>query len=78
VYIFYAAEPEYDPRGGLIFQGVAATLGIAGGAFIGTPDRPGAVVKDDPRERPRFARLLGGGLLPVRQGFGAQLVGELW
>lgn len=77
VYIFYAGG-DHDPRRGLIFQGVAASLGLIGGAFIGRPDRAGAVVRDDDEEHrhPRFARLLGGGLMSVPGGGGLQAYGD--
>src|SRR5206468_1221373 len=61
VYIFYAGS-KYDPRRGLIFQAVAGTLGIGAGALWGYPDKAGAVVKNE--LHPRFARLLGGSLMP--------------
>lgn len=80
VYIFYAGSDKYDPRRGLIFQGVAATLGLAAGAFIGRPDRKGALVYNDEPENTRrpFARVLGAGPLGVPGGMGAQVMGELW
>jgi hypothetical protein len=76
VYIFYAGS-DYDPRRGLIFQGVAGTLGLAAGALIGRPDKKGALVKQE-LERPKFARILGGGLHPVDGGLGVSAYGELW
>lgn len=83
VYIFYAAAPDYDPRRGLIFQGVAGTLGLVAGALIGKPDRPGAIAREEEEERerarhPKFARVTGGSLAPVHGGVGATVVGELW
>jgi hypothetical protein len=75
VYIFYAGS-DHDARRGLIFQGVAGTLGLAAGALIGTPDKPGAMVEND--DHPKFARLLGGGLFPVPGGAGVQAFGQLW
>lgn len=78
VYIFYAGS-DYDPRRGLIFQGVASTIGIGAGALLGRPDKKGALVRnEDPEPAPRFAQVLGGGLLPVPGGMGAQVVGQLW
>jgi len=77
VYIFYAGS-DHDARGGLIFQGVAGLLGVAGGALIGKPDSPGALVENEEPDRPRFARVLGGGLSPLRNGVGAHVYGELW
>jgi hypothetical protein len=77
VYIFYAGS-DYDPRRGLIFQGVAGLLGVGAGALIGSPDRKGAVVWNEEEERPAFARVLGGSLVPYKGGLGAQVYGELW
>ena len=77
VYIFYAGS-DYDPRRGLIFQGVAGTLGLGAGALIGKPDKKGAIAEDEEPEHPRFARVMGGGLMPVNQGVGAQVYGTLW
>lgn len=78
-YIFYAGS-ESDPRRGLIFQGVASTLGLAAGALIGSPDprnMQGMNEVEDPAHRP-FARVLGGSLMPVQGGMGAAVLGELW
>ena len=77
VYILYAGSDK-DPRRGLIAQGVAATLGIGAGAFIGRPDRRGALVYNEPEEDPPFARVLGAGPLGVPGGMGAQVMGQLW
>ena len=78
--IFAIEMAEDDSTGGgLIFQGVAATLGLAAGAFIGRPDRKGALVyNDEPETRRPFARVLGAGPLGVPGGMGAQVMGELW
>ncbi|AKT43408.1 hypothetical protein [Chondromyces crocatus] len=79
VYIAYAGS-DSDPRTGLIFQGVASLLGLGAGAFIGRPDRAGALVRNDEElvpERP-FLKVLGAGPLSVPGGMGAQLMGELW
>jgi hypothetical protein len=82
VYPFYAAT-HGDPRHGLIFQGVAGSVGAVVGAFIGRPDRRGAMAQeeredDDYWKRHRFARVRGGGLMPVPGGAGASVMGELW
>jgi hypothetical protein len=77
VYAFYGGS-DYDPRRGLIFQGVAATIGIGVGAIIGDPDGSGTRGSEETQKRPAFARLLGGSLMPVEKGIGAQVVGELW
>ena len=65
-------------RRGLIFQGVAATLGLAAGALIGRPDKPGAIAEAPSTTRPAFAKISGGGLMPINHGMGAQVSGELW
>jgi hypothetical protein len=77
VYIFYAGS-DYDPRRGLIFQGVAGALGIGAGALIGRPDKRGAIAEKEELEHPKFARVLGGNFMPVEQGIGASVYGELW
>jgi hypothetical protein len=77
VYAFYAGG-DYDPRRGLIFQGVAGTVGIGIGALIGDPDKGGDRGEDTTQERPQFAELLGGSLMPVHKGLGAQVYGILW
>lgn len=84
VYPFYAAT-DADPRRGLIFQGVAGTIGMVAGAFIGRPDTPGSLAREEKREREeedrqrhgRFARVVGGGLMPVPGGMGANVMG-IW
>jgi hypothetical protein len=77
VYIFYAGS-DYDARRGLIFQGVAGALGLGAGALIGSPDKKGAALLNEEEERPAFARVLGGSLVPYAGGLGAQVYGELW
>ncbi len=84
VYPFYAAG-DSDPRRGLIFQGVAGTIGMVAGAFIGRPDTPGSIAREQKREHDeedrqkhgRFARVIGGGLMPVPGGMGASVMG-IW
>ncbi|MEP7121937.1 MAG: hypothetical protein ABJE95_13540 [Byssovorax sp.] len=84
VYPFYAAG-DSDPRRGLIFSGVAGTIGMIGGAFIGRPDTPGSIAREQKREHEeedrqrhgRFARVVGGGLMPVPGGVGANVMG-IW
>ncbi len=84
VYPFYAAS-DADPRRGLIFQGVAGTIGLVAGAFIGRPDTPGSIAREERREHEeedrrrhgRFARVIGGGLMPVPGGMGASVTG-IW
>lgn len=78
VYLFYAGS-DFDPRRGLIFQGVAGTLGLAAGALIGKPDKAGAIAADPNRNtRPAFARVLGAAPMALPNGLGAQVTGELW
>jgi len=79
VYPFYAAS-DADPRHGLIFQAVAGLVGIGAGALIGRPDPRGPFTaqEEERPHKPRFARILGGGLMPVMGGAGASIVGELW
>ena len=82
VYPIYAATGG-DARHGLIFQGIAGTVGVVAGAFIGHPDRPGAIAKEQREDEQywrthHFARVRGGGFMPVQGGGGANLMGELW
>ncbi len=84
VYPFYAAG-DSDPRRGLIFQGVAGTIGLVAGAFIGRPDTPGSIAREQKREHEeedrqrhgRYARIIGGGLMPVPGGAGVSVSG-IW
>ncbi|MBW2453238.1 MAG: hypothetical protein JRI68_01955 [Deltaproteobacteria bacterium] len=78
VYAFYAASDEHDPRRGLIFQGVAGTIGLGLGAVFAEPRRNKgyAEVEDEVDDRP--VRILGGGLMPVNNGMGLQMSGTLW
>lgn len=80
VYFAYLGD-DSDPRRGLIFQGVAATLGAAGFALLGKPDPKGTTGENDEDEfnkRPAFARVLGGTLMPLPSGMGAAMIGQLW
>jgi hypothetical protein len=82
VYPIYAATGG-DARHGLVFQGVAASVGTIAGAFIGHPDRPGAMAREQREDQEwlkhqHFARIRGGGLMPVQGGAGAAINGELW
>jgi hypothetical protein len=81
VYPFYAAG-DSDPRRGLLFQGVAGTLGLVGGALLGKPDSSAGVIASREKEEreeadrykhARFFRLVGGGLAPNPTGVGASL-----
>ncbi|XYH96078.1 hypothetical protein ACMHYB_51190 [Sorangium sp. So ce1128] len=79
IYFAYIGS-EHDPRRGLIAQGAAGTLGLVAGAlFLGKPDPAGGVAaNEEQRDRPAFARVLGGSLVPYRGGMGAVVLGELW
>ncbi|MFO0758569.1 MAG: hypothetical protein U0359_18900 [Byssovorax sp.] len=81
VYPFYAAG-DSDPRRGMLFQAVAGTLGLVGGAMLGKPDSSVSPIarqeKEDREEadrykHARFFRLAGGGLAPTPNGVGASL-----
>jgi hypothetical protein len=66
----------------MLFQGVAGTLGIVGGALLGRPDSSAGVIANREKEErdeadrykhARFFRLAGGGLAPSPNGVGASL-----
>jgi hypothetical protein len=84
VYPFYAAS-DSDPRTGLIYQGILGSIGLVAGAFIGRPDTPGSLAREEKREHEEqerqrhghFARIVGGGLMPVPGGAGASVTG-IW
>lgn len=76
IYFFYI-DSDKDPRRGLLAQGIMGTLGIVGGALIGRPD-PRGTAEVDTSHRRSFAKLQGGGLMPVQNGIGAQVIGTLW
>jgi hypothetical protein len=91
VYIFYAAVDTSapngkDPRRGLIFQGVAATLGTALGGILGKPRRKGMAWEPEAKDGKEWGRatkdrpvaLLGGGITPMEGGLGLTAVGTLW
>ncbi len=84
--IYFAYIDGGDPRRGLIAQSLLGTLGIVGGALLfGRPDPAGTLENEDP-SRPRYARgiekfaphIIGGGLMPVKGGMGANIQGSLW
>ncbi len=82
VYPIYLATAA-DPRHGLIFQGIAGTVGAVAGAFIGHGDHGAAVAREERENEAwlshlHFARIRGGGVMPVPGGAGATLNGELW
>jgi hypothetical protein len=81
VYPIYAATGG-DPRHGLIFQGIAGSVGAVAGAFLGHSDHAVAVAEEREdrawMKHHHFARIRGGGLMPVPGGAGGTLSGELW
>ena len=77
VYPFYAATGG-DAKHGLIFQGVAGSVGAVVGAFIGHRDARPMTAEEEWGKHPSFARIRGGGLMPVPGGAGATINGELW
>lgn len=81
VYIFYAGSDDYDARRGLIFQGVAGTVGLALGAILAPPpkkEHSGYYAQAEKKEDPSWVELWGGSLMPVYKGIGAQVMGALW
>ncbi len=81
VYIFYAASSEdYDPRRGLIFQGVAGTLGLALGGIFSARRGPVASLSDAEQRRhaERPVQLWSVSPMVVNHGLGVQLTGGLW
>jgi hypothetical protein len=81
VYIFYAGSEDHDPRRGLIFQGVAGTIGLALGAILAPPKKDHssfyAEAEEEDEDTP-WIKVMSGGFLPIYQGVGAQLSGMLW
>jgi hypothetical protein len=84
VYFVYLGSDD-DPRRGMIVQGVGAIIGLGAGIFIGEPRRQGgggpyAERDENPNAdiEDSFVRLHGASLMPVNQGAGLQLTGELW
>ena len=82
VYPIYAATGG-DARHGLVFQGLAGTVGAVAGAFIGRADHGGAVAREEREDEewlahPHFARIRGGGVMPLPGGAGGTLSGQLW
>jgi len=79
VYIFYAGSDEYDPRRGLIFQGVAGTIGLTLGAILAEPRRSKRHASNDGEEiNDAPVQFWGASLLPVEGGMGVQTMGALW
>ena len=82
VYPIYAGTGG-DARHGLIFQGVAGSVGMVAGAFIGHPDHSARMAREEREDQEwlkhfHVARIRGGGLMPVNGGVGASLSGQLW
>jgi hypothetical protein len=73
VYLFYAKDGGPPAKRGLVFSGVATTLGIAAGALF-TFDSEDSASND---AAPSFARLYGFAPFPVERGAGIALTGEL-
>jgi hypothetical protein len=84
VYPFYAAAPEADPRRGLVVQAITGTVGLTLGAIFAKPSRSTkryAMGEEEKEEEdgyePHDVQIIGGGLMPVRNGAGMQVTG-LW
>ncbi len=79
VYLFYAGS-DHSPRRGLIFQGTAATLGLAAGAALTFNDTSDIAENDVPWQnaKPNSVFITGGGPMPVPGGMGLQLSGILF
>jgi hypothetical protein len=82
VFPVYAATNS-DARHGLVFMGIASSVGTVAGAFLGHPDRPANLARERREneewlKHPHLARIRGAGLMPVQGGAGANLTGELW
>ncbi|MBK8253297.1 MAG: hypothetical protein IPK82_11610 [Polyangiaceae bacterium] len=76
--IYFAYIDGGDPRRGLIAQSIMGTLGIVGGALLfGRPDPAGTFENYESPKRGKFATVLGGSLMPIQNGMGAQITGIL-
>jgi hypothetical protein len=73
VYLFYAKDGGPPAKRGLIFSGVATTLGVGAGALL-TFDSEDSASADT---TPSFARLYGLAPFAVEKGAGIALSGEL-
>jgi hypothetical protein len=73
VYLLYARDGGPPAKRGLIFSGVATTLGIGAGALFSF-DSNDSASSDEP---PRFAKIYGFAPFAVEKGAGLQLTGEL-
>jgi hypothetical protein len=84
VYLFYAGG-NHDARRGMIFQGAAATVGLAAGAVFTIDSRDFAMdsrmrTAQSEAYKPSTApiQVTGGGLMPVVGGMGVQVSGLLF
>jgi hypothetical protein len=74
VYLFYTKDSGPPAKRGLIFSGVATTLGIGAGALLTWDSRDSA---SSDSEAPRFARVDGFAPFVVQGGAGLSVAGEL-
>lgn len=77
VYAFYAAS-DHDPRRGLIFQGVAATIGLGLGAVLAQPRRRTGYGANKVERDESLVQFHGASLMPVEGGMGVMAQGALW
>lgn len=79
VYLFYAGS-DHSPRRGLIFQGTAATVGLAAGAALTWNDSSDIAEAEAPFQtaKPLGVQITGGGPMPVPGGMGLQVSGLLF
>lgn len=73
VYLLYAGDGGPPAKRGLIFSGVATTLGVGAGALLTF----GSTDSADAHEAPRFAQLYGFAPLALPHGAGLQVLGAL-
>jgi hypothetical protein len=73
VYLLYAGDGGPPAKRGLIFSGVATTLGVGAGALF-TFDSEDSASTDD---QPRFARIYGFSPFALERGAGLVVTGEL-
>ena len=73
VYLLYARDGGPPAKRGLIFSGVATTLGIGAGALF-TWDSNDSAINEAP---PKFARIDGFAPFAVEKGAGLAIAGEL-
>jgi hypothetical protein len=73
IYLLYARDGGPPAKRGLIFSGVATTLGIGAGALFTFGSEDSA----DADSSPRFAKIHGFAPMPVENGAGIAIAGEL-